>query len=199
MKGLVGFIKTSIVGGLFVLMPIMLFYLIFSEIMEVGVVLATPIADLFPAGTFDNTKATWVLAILLIVGTAFVLGLIMRFGPGRRLGCWLEEAVLMPLPGYRAIKDLTRSFGSAQAQKFQPALVASGNRQRDLGYLIEDHGTGFATVLLPLAPTPLVGSLRVVPISQIELLDIGLADWTAVISYWGTGLTKVSKVKGSEN
>ena len=86
MKGLVSFIKTGTIGGLFVLLPVMLFYMIFSEIMEVAVALATPIADLFPAGTFDEAKATWVLAILLILGTAFVLGLIMRFGPGRRLG-----------------------------------------------------------------------------------------------------------------
>ncbi len=199
MNGPVSFIKTVTIGGLFVLLPVMLFYMIFSEIMEVAVALATPIADLFPAGTFDETKATWVLAILLILGTAFVLGLIMRFGPGRRLGSWLEDTILMPLPGYRAIKDLTRSFASSEAKKFQPALVASGDHQRDLGYLIEDHGNGLATVMLPFAPTPLVGSLKVVPISQVELLDIDLGEWTAVLSYWGIGLPEVLKVEESES
>lgn len=53
MKTLSEFIKTSILGGLFVLLPLVLFYLLLSELLQVVVALATPIADLFPKDTFD--------------------------------------------------------------------------------------------------------------------------------------------------
>jgi uncharacterized membrane protein len=190
MKNLVEFFKTATAGGLFILLPIMLFYLIFSEIMEMAVVLATPIADLFPPGTFDETKAAWFFAILLIVGTSFLLGILVKLGLGRSLGRWLEDNLLMPLPGYRAIKELTTALASPAADKFQPALIALGKDQKDLGYLIEEHGNGLATVMLPFSPTPLAGSLRIVPASHIECVDIELGEWTAIISYWGFGLTK---------
>ena len=46
MKTIIEFLKTCLVGGLFVLLPLLLFYLLFSELMDIIVALATPIADL---------------------------------------------------------------------------------------------------------------------------------------------------------
>ena len=50
MKNITEFIKTSLIGGLFVLLPLILFYLLLAEMLELVVMLATPIADLFPEG-----------------------------------------------------------------------------------------------------------------------------------------------------
>ena len=43
------------------------------------------------------------------------------------------------------------------------------------------------TVMLARAPTPMAGSIKVVPMSQIEVLDVSPGEFTAVISYWGLG------------
>jgi hypothetical protein len=43
MKNILDFLKTTILGGLFVLLPIILLYLALSETLEVLVLLATPI------------------------------------------------------------------------------------------------------------------------------------------------------------
>ena len=48
MKTTMEFLKTCFLGGLFVLLPLLLFYLLFSELMDIIVALATPIADLVP-------------------------------------------------------------------------------------------------------------------------------------------------------
>jgi hypothetical protein len=58
----VGFLKTSALGGLFVLLPLLLFYLLLSEALNALVVLATPIADLFPKAWFDDVKAPVIVA-----------------------------------------------------------------------------------------------------------------------------------------
>jgi len=83
-KKVVEFLKTSLVGGLFVLLPLVLFYLLLSELLQVVVALATPIADLFPKGTFDQVKMPVVIGIILIVGASFLFGLALR--SGRRTG-----------------------------------------------------------------------------------------------------------------
>ena len=56
MRTFIEFLKTKIMGGLFVLHPILLFLLLLGEILELTVGLATPVADLFPKGTFDQAK-----------------------------------------------------------------------------------------------------------------------------------------------
>ena len=59
---------------------------------------------------------------------------------------------------------------------------------RRLAYLVEDHGDGHATVLIPRPPTAFAGDLLVVPRERVVLLKAGLGEVSAVISHWGLGL-----------
>jgi uncharacterized membrane protein len=187
------------VGGIFVLLPIVLLYLLLSEMLELVVAIATPIADLFPEGTFDKIAYPTVIAVILIVGVSFLLGLFMRISWGRRIFDWLENRILVPIPGYSAVKSLKHSFGKSSAgQSFKPALLVDSNGQREIIYLIEKHAGGTATVLLPWAPTPLAGSVKIVPMDQVEILDSSLSDLAGVLSQWGVGMDKLlERQKGS--
>ena len=69
------FLKTTTLGGLFILLPLLLLFLLLSEVMDLLVGIATPIADLFPQGTFDEAKFPVILALLLLIGTSFLIGL----------------------------------------------------------------------------------------------------------------------------
>ena len=189
MRQIIDFFKTTALGGLFVLLPVLLVYLLFAEALEVVVGLATPIANLFPAGTFDQAKFPVVIAVILLVGASFLIGLAMRSGAGRRLGGWLENATLCRLPGYNALKSLTQGFaGTRQGGAFRPALLISPGGERELAYAIEDHGDGQVTVLVPWSPTAFAGSLKIVDRDRVELLDVGLGEFTKVLSQWGVGV-----------
>jgi uncharacterized membrane protein len=172
-----------------VLLPVLLVYLLFAEALEVVVGLATPIANLFPAGTFDQAKFPVVIALILIVGASFLIGLALRSKAGRRLGGWLEKATLCRLPGYNALKNLTRGFaGARQGGAFKPALLVSPGGERELAYVIEDHGDGQVTVLLPWSPTAFTGPLKIVDRGRVELLNVDLGEFTKVLSQWGVGV-----------
>ena len=110
MRTFIEFLKTTILGGLFGLLPVLLFYLIFSEALQAIIGLATPIADLFPKGTFDEAKAPVLIALVLLVCMSFLFGLAMRSTTGKRLGNRIESATLGKLPGYNAIKQLIAGF-----------------------------------------------------------------------------------------
>ena len=200
MRQLIEFLKTTALGGLFVLLPVLLVYLLLAEALELVVGLATPIANLFPAGTFNQARFPVVIALILIVGTSFLIGLALRSKAGRRLGGWLESATLCRLPGYKALKNLTRGFaGTRQEGAFRPALLISPGGERELAYVIEDHGDGQVTVLLPWSPTAFAGSVKIVDQGRIELLDVNLGDFTKVLSHWGVGVRDLLDESKTDN
>lgn len=188
MRGITSFLKTTAMGGLFVLLPVLLLYLLISEAMEAVIMLATPIADLFPKGTFDQEVYPALISAILIVIASFLIGLTLRFGAGRRFGAWIERKVLGRLPAYHAIKGLTTGFAKAKdGGAFRPAVLTSPEGVREFAYVIENHDDGQMTVLLPWVPTPFAGSLKIVSQERIEVLDTNLGDFTKVLSEWGVG------------
>jgi len=181
------FLKTTISGGLFVLLPIMLFVLMLGEILELVVGLATPIADLFPKGTFDQAKFPVLIALVLIVGVSFLIGVAMHSSSGRRFGIWIERNTFGRLPLYNALKRILTGFIKTDGQAaFKPALLKSSDGD-DFAYVVEDIGDGKSAILLPWAPTPFAGTVKIVERARVELLDTDLGELTKVLSLWGAG------------
>ncbi len=188
MKNILEFIKTTLIGGLFVLLPLILLYLLLDEMLQLVVMLATPIADLFPEGTFERINAPVLIGLILIVGASFIFGLALRFMTLRRLGLWIEEKVLGRLPLYSAVKSLSRGLiGAKEDAAFRPAILTSSDDEKEIIYVIEEHGDGEATVLIPWAPASFAGSVKIVSRERIELLDASLGDTSRVLGHWGIG------------
>jgi uncharacterized membrane protein len=182
------FFKTTLLGGLFVILPLLLLYLLVSEVVDLIVVLATPIADLFPKGTFDEIQHKWLFALILIVSVSFIFGLALRAETGRRMGRWIEDTILGRLPAYKALKGLTTGFLEAGKEgAFKPAMLISADGEKEPVYVVEDHGDGQVTVLLPWSPASFAGSLKVVNFDRVEVLDVSIGDFSRVLANWGVG------------
>jgi uncharacterized membrane protein len=182
------FLKTSLIGGLFILLPLVLFYLLLSELLQVVVALATPIADLFPKGTFDQVKMPVIIGIILIVGASFMFGLALRFASLRRLGVWIERTLLDRLPLYNAVKRMGRGLvGEQEDSAFRAGLFSSSDGEKEVVYIIEDHGDGQMTILFPFAPASFAGSVKIVSADRIEILETSFGDASRVIAHWGVG------------
>ena len=189
------FLKSTILGGLFVLLPILLFYLLLGETLGIVVGLATPVADLFPKGTFDKASFPVLIAMVLIIGVSFSIGVAMRWSTGKRFWSWVESNTIERMPMYNVLKSIFTGFlGKENNGAFKPALLKSSDGEQ-LAYVIEDHANGKVTVLLPWAPTPFAGSIMIVDRERVELLDMSLSDFTVIVSHWGVGTRKLMAKK----
>jgi len=179
-------------GGLFVLLPVLLLYLVLSEALDLIVTLAGPIADLFPAGTFDKVEYPVIVGLVLILIVSFLIGLGLRSEKGRGVGRWIEETILGRLPVYNALKSLTTGFAEAGKDgAFKAAVLTSPDGQRELAYVIEDHRDGNMTVLVPWAPAAFAGSIKIVDRDRIKTLDANLGDVSRVLGHWGMGVREL--------
>ena len=112
MKSIKNFLKITLGGGVLVLLPLLLFYMLLSEILGMVVALAKPIADLFPNGIFDDVNAPVIIAVILMAGVSFIFGLALRSSLLRCFGLWIEKTILGHLPIYKAVKSLSRDVAT---------------------------------------------------------------------------------------
>lgn len=189
MRTVVEFIKSSLLGGLFVLLPVSLLYILVLEIFDIAIAVATPITLLFPAGQFDDSKFPELLAILLIVGASLIIGLMMRSNFGVRVGEWIELKILHPVPGYEFLKSLIHSLGNTHKVKgMRPALKILPNGGYQAAYVIEENADGMCTILLPHAPAAMAGPVEILPTSQVKIMDKSFGEFMQSINHWGMGI-----------
>jgi len=183
MKRLIEFFKTTIIGGLLVLLPIGLLAFMVAKAIDSAMAVISPIAAQLPTGTrFAN-----VIALALIIAGCFAAGLILRTVLGQRLKTIFEKNVLERLPGYSLLRSLTRRVaGEDEGQTFAVALAVIEDGLVP-AFIVEEHVDGRYTVFVPSVPTPAVGALYILPRERVHLVDVPFTKAVACISRWGEG------------
>lgn len=188
MKNIFAFLKATATGGLLVVLPLLLIFMLVQEIMGLLVALATPIVDSFPEGTFGDLNAPEILAVGLLLGSSLLIGLLLRSSKMVFLGTKIEGAVLSKLPAYRALKSLTRGLLTAGDEgNFHTAILTTSEDSKELVYVTEDTGGEWVTVLLPWAPAAFAGPLRLVKREHIEVVNVSILDASASFANFGVG------------
>ena len=189
MKRLLDILKTTALGGIGILLPLLLLCLLIREIFEFVVALADPITLLFPEGMLERLNAPELIAVLLILGVSFLFGIAARTAMGKRLGHSVNRRFMKRLPLYQFVKNLSGAImPDRQGQGFKPGLLKSADGSKEPVYVIEEQDNGDFTVLVPWVPMAFTGSLKIVPSERIELLDITLMEFSRILSQLGMGV-----------
>lgn len=186
------FFKSALVNGLVILLPVVLVFLALKEIFAMLVGIATPIADLFPEGTFEHVKETEIIAILLIASFAILLGVISKVKAGRAIGRGIEKHTLNKVPMYRMLKSLVGAFLDLESEEsFKPAFLENDSGDLEPVYIIEDRGRPRVVVLIPWAPTAFAGSVKLVRRDRVHRMDVTLDEFSLSLTHLGTGMSEL--------
>jgi uncharacterized membrane protein len=192
-SSLKGFLKTTIVGGLLFLVPVILLGLLLRHAMVVASKLAQPIAQMFPAHDIAGVAIGTIFAALMLLVVAFVAGVFARTGPGRKLTHWVEESFLGNLPQYRVVTSMAEGLTQIEdADGLKPVLVEI-DQGWQLGYALEEVQNGWNAVFIPQSPTPLSGNVLYVRTERLRPLDIGMPKAMALVKQLGAGSAEALK------
>ena len=104
MKSLADLIKTTLIGGLLVVLPIYLSVLLLAKTLGGLLGLLAPVtAVISPDARFRQ-----VAAILIVLVVCLVVGLLVRTTLGLRAKEAFERSVLEKIPGYTLVRGLAR-------------------------------------------------------------------------------------------
>ena len=183
MKTLAEFTRTTLIGGVLIILPIYIAVLLLAKTIKGLLGLLQPVAERVPA----SVEFRQIVAIVLLVCVCFLVGLIVRTGPGLRAKNACERAVLERLPGYTFLRGLAKRLaGQSEEQTLQPALVELEDALVP-ALIVEELEDGSFTVLVPSAPTPMAGSVYILPRDRVHPVDIPFTQAIGVFSKWGTG------------
>ena len=177
------FITSTVVGGLFIVVPVYLAVLLLLKGMRTAASLVRPIAVLVP----DWLPAERVLSLVLVLGLCFLVGAAVRNPTGRATRERLEMVFFERLPGYGLLRSLTqRLAGDTPGQTWQPALVEIEDALVP-AFIIEALDDGRFTIFVPSVPTPLAGAVYVLRRERVHILDIPFTQAIRSVSRWGAG------------
>jgi uncharacterized membrane protein len=190
MKALAGFLKTTLIGGLLVVVPTYFSALLLAKAFAGLVALLAPLTSLLPDQLHHFRQLA---AIALLVLACFLLGLLARTAPGHRLVEAFERHVLERIPGYSLLRGITRRVsGLGDDAMFQPVLVEIEEALTP-AFIVEELDDDRFVVLVPSVPTPAAGSLFILPRARVHWVDAPVAQVAAVIARWGWGTGKLVK------
>ena len=183
MKGLLGFVKTTVIGGLMVILPLAAAVLISVRILAALEGAVDPVANTLPYGTHIGRLMAW----LIILGGCFVTGLAVRTTVGRRANAWLEDRVLERLPAYSLLRNIGKQFaGEGEDSEMAPALAEIEDALVP-AFIVEEHADGQLTVFVPAVPTPTVGAVYIMAASRVHRVDVPITTMVQCVTRWGTG------------
>ena len=187
MKAIKEFVKTTVVGGIVFLVPLILLILVLRHAMAFAGKIAGPVAEAFPAHKFAGIAVATIIAAFVLLLLSFLAGLFARTGFGRDLARWLEDSLLGNLPQYRMVKTMAEGLAQVEdGQNLRPALVSiEGGWQ--LGYLLEEVRAGWVAVFLPQSPTPMSGNVMYMPAERVRLLDMPIGEAVLLVKRLGAG------------
>lgn len=192
MKRLAVFLKTTTLGGLFVVLPLLVVLGLLAKLVMGVHAAAQSVMAKIAGEQSEAAHFPIIFAILIVIGISFAFGLALTSRRGQATGNWVEQTLLRRIPGYSALRAIVGGLADASNE----GVVKSGLLTVDPGIecfvlVIEDHGGEHLTVYIPGSPNPGSGSVQVVQRHLVRMLNVRMTDITGVLHQFGMGSAKV--------
>ena len=195
LHALKNFVKTALMGGLIVILPITIVAFIFRWVFTSVTNLIQPLTDLLLQKTPLETKEVIAdgMVILLILTACFLVGISIKTRSGRFLHEELENRLLKLAPGYNLIKETVLQFlGRRQSPFSRVALVnIFGNETMVTAFITDEHKDGTYTTFVPTGPNPTSGNIFHMKAKFVHPVEVSIEEAMRSIISCGAGSTRL--------
>jgi uncharacterized membrane protein len=189
MKGFImfRFIRTTVLGGLLFLFPIVFVVAIIGKSLEVTNRLSAPLAGLLSVDSIGGLAVVELLALVILVLIFFLAGLAARTALAGKLAQSLETKVLGKIPAYTLLKSKAESVLRPEDIAGMCPVLGRFDDSWQLAFEIERMAGGKVVVFLPGAPDPWSGSVCVLTEDRITPLDLTVKAAVDIMKRLGKG------------
>ena len=184
-----GFIRTTILGGLLFLFPIVFVVAILGKALEVTNKLSAPLAGLLPIDSIGGLAVVKLLALVILALICFLAGLAARTPLAGKFVKFLETNVLGKIPAYTLLKSKAESVLRPEDIGGLCPVLARFDDSWQLAFEIERIAGSKVVIFLPGAPDSWSGSVCVMTEDRITPLDLTIKSAADIMKRLGKGST----------
>jgi uncharacterized membrane protein len=189
MNGFGEFLKTTFIGGFFIILPVGLLVLIVMKLVQMVQPVVVPLARFLP----EPFRYPILLGLIVVFLISFAAGLLALTRAGRSVGKLIETSALNRIPGYQVFRSLTHRIGEADdASEFAPAFVEI-EESLVLAFIIEELDDDKYTIFVPSVPTLAAGSVYVMDGFRVHPVDAAFMSVAKSITHFGLGSGELLK------
>lgn len=200
MQKLKRFIKTTILGGLLVILPLAILLFAVSWLFNLVRRLIGPLTELLASSSPMHGVLADLVVIGLILAGCFLVGVLVQIRLGRIMYLALESLILSRVPGYSLVKETVAQFLGRKKSPFSAVALVRlfGNDTLVSAFITDTHPDGRCTVFVPTGPNPTSGNMYHVAGENVFPVDASVEDTMRSILSCGAGSTMlVSKLAES--
>lgn len=197
MQRLQNFVKSTVIGGLLVVLPIGILLAVLAWVFKTVQGLISPITGLISL----HPLLADLLVIVMIVAACFVIGVFVRTRLGKFVYSLIETNILAKAPGYSLVKETVFQFLGNKKSPFSSVALAQifGNETMVSCFVTDTHEDGSRTVFVPTGPNPTSGNIYHLEAKYVHPVDVSVEDaMRSIISCGAGSSTLLKKLKDTE-
>jgi uncharacterized membrane protein len=192
MHGIYRFLRSTVIGGLVFLVPLVVLVAIVAWTVEAALKVIAPVFEWLPDKSVGGVSLVVVSAVLGLVVGCFLAGLVAETAILRRLGERAEKLALL-VPGYALMKNVGTDLVGIEGKHPAKTALVRFEASWQLGFLMETLSDGRHVVFVPGVPRALVGTLHIIAAERVQVLAMSVSASLDVLSRLGVGLRETGE------
>ena len=194
MKKFITFIKTTVIGGLVIIIPVAVISFVVGDTINSLIAATKPLTQDLPFDAFTNAAIALLLVIAVIIAICFIAGFLLNTLWGKTIKSWLERTLLEKIPMYSTLRGLTQKFAGIEGADYPVVEVDLYNSDsRVLGVLMDTLPDERRVVYIPSSPIVTVGQLHILPTIRVTETDLSMTETIGCLSQMGLEAKKLYK------
>ena len=195
MKRFGKFLRTTLMGGVLVVLPVALSFFLLRWIFNVVSRSISPLTKVIVGQSGTQKIVGDSISIAIIIIGCFLVGLTVMTQLGKYLYARVEDHILKIAPGYSLFKETLKQLVGREKRPFSSVVLGRvfGNETLMTGFVADEYANGRVTVFFPSALNPTTGLLCHLREQDLIRLDIPVESAMRTIIGCGTGASELFK------
>jgi uncharacterized membrane protein len=187
MKNLRILIRTTLLGGVVFLIPLVFVVAIVGKAIQIMKSVAIPVGKLIPVEHVGGIAVVPILTALFLILSCLIAGGLARSPGGQKLYKKLDTVLLQVIPGYAWVKGVTGEIHDEDAEEVLKPVCVALDDQFQLAFEVDRAEDGLVAVYVPGAPDPRSGTVSYVTGDRVRPINASFKTVAKICKNLGRG------------